>query len=150
MNAEIPKKYETVVGNFEDWKKAFSDLGMNIIEKECTVYSAKHKYAGSVDAVAEMNGKVIVLDWKTSNNIHPDHAFQVSAYAKAYEEMTGKDVKEAWVVRFEKHERKKAQVKEVADVDEAFKTFLAARSLFRGLYENDIWKMNVNSNKKRD
>ena len=93
--SSVPPKFRTVLENFEDWKASYSQL--SFIENEITVYSKTHRYAGTIDAVAEIEGKLIVLDWKTSNQIHNEHALQVAAYAKAYEEMTGKKVDEAWV-----------------------------------------------------
>lgn len=65
-----------------------------ILENEVMVASAKHKYAGSLDAVGRKDGKLIVLDWKTSNSIKSTYALQVAAYAKAYEETSGNRIDE--------------------------------------------------------
>jgi hypothetical protein len=70
------------------------------------------------------------MDWKTSNSMHLEYALQVSAYAKAYEEMTGQSVTEGWIVRFDKMTRKAPQIKVVSDLEDSFATFLAAKKLW--------------------
>mgnify|MGYP001571268632 FL=1 len=51
---------------------------------------------GQLDLLAKINGKNIILDFKTTNpkkigkdraGVYADHAFQVAGYAIAYEEM---------------------------------------------------------------
>lgn len=95
------------------------------------VYSHEHQYAGAVDAVARFDGKIIVMDWKTGNQIHQEYALQVAAYAKAYEEMhPGQKVNQGWIVRFDKQKKKAAQVRIIDDIDETFEAFIAARKLW--------------------
>ncbi len=43
-------------------------------------------------SIAHHDGRMVALDWKTSNGIYPEYALQVAAYAKALEEMTGEEV----------------------------------------------------------
>lgn len=48
---------------------------------EETVWSDKHRYAGSFDAIATVGGETVVLDWKTTRSgIHEEVALQLSAY----------------------------------------------------------------------
>ena len=123
----MPPELETVVANFVAWRDSIS---FRVIENEMMVYSKEFQYAGAVDAVVESEGKTIIMDWKTSNRIQNEYALQVSAYAKAYEEMTGDKVHEAWIVRFDKHTRKMPQIKVVYDIEESFDTFLCAKRLW--------------------
>jgi ATP-dependent exoDNAse (exonuclease V) beta subunit len=58
------------------------------------VYSARHRYAGAIDALAYREGELVALDWKTSKGLYPEYALQVAAYAKAIEEMTRQQVTE--------------------------------------------------------
>ncbi len=111
--ADVPVKprFRIVVDNFLDWKKTVPSL--EVIENEMVVYSLKNEYAGAVDAVCKVEDKLVIMDWKTSNQMHVEYAMQVSAYARAYEEMTGATVQEAWVVRFDKLARKPPQIKVV-------------------------------------
>ena len=65
----------------------------NIYALEQSLFSDHLEVAGTVDCIAEYNGKMSVIDFKTSkrikqrDNIH-DYFMQCSAYAVAFEEMT--------------------------------------------------------------
>jgi genome maintenance exonuclease 1 len=65
----------------------------NIYALEQPLYSDHLEVAGTVDCIAEYNGKMSVIDFKTSkrlkrrDDIH-DYFMQCSAYAVAFEEMT--------------------------------------------------------------
>ena len=66
----------------------------NIHALEQQLYSDHLEVAGTVDCIAEYNGKLSVIDFKTSrrqkqrDDIH-DYFMQCSAYAVAFEERTG-------------------------------------------------------------
>lgn len=124
----VPPEYETVVQNFVDWKNSMPEL--QFLQNEMIVHSDVHGYAGAVDAVGMLGKDLLVLDWKTSNRIYSEYALQVAAYAKAYEEMTGASVAHAWVVRFDKSARKPPQIKAVANIDQTFQAFVAAKTLW--------------------
>lgn len=123
----VPGDLRQAIENFMTWK---ARAGIEIALAETMVYSAKHLYAGTMDAFGWRGGQPIALDWKTSNGLYPEAALQVSAYAKAYEEMTGQRC-EAAVVRFGKT-RPDFEVREVADIDASFNAFLAAQALYAG------------------
>ena len=59
------------------------------IDAERKVYCDKHKYAGTVDAVAKINGRVCVIDFKTSKKIYKPYHLQISAYAQAIRRIDG-------------------------------------------------------------
>jgi hypothetical protein len=50
---------------------------------EETVWSDTHRYAGSFDAIAVVDGETVVLDWKTSKSVYDSVALQLSAYRYA-------------------------------------------------------------------
>lgn len=50
---------------------------------EQTVWNDTLGYAGSFDAVLEIDGQNIIVDWKTSRSIYPETALQLCAYANA-------------------------------------------------------------------
>ena len=39
-----------------------------------------HRFGGTIDAVVEMDGKLTIIDWKTSREIYPEYFAQLSAY----------------------------------------------------------------------
>jgi len=95
-----------------------------------------HQYAGACDGIGrDKAGQLVILDWKTSNQVRNLYAMQVSAYAKALEEMYGEEVKEAYVVQLNK-ETPEYSVHQVKDLNRSFEAFLAALTLFKGMKES--------------
>ena len=56
---------------------------------EDKIYCDKYQYAGTLDAVAKINGRVCVIDFKTSKKIYKPYHLQVTAYAQAIKRMDG-------------------------------------------------------------
>ena len=66
----------------------------NIHAQECGLYSDKYKVAGRVDCIAEYDGVLSIIDFKTSTSERKDsynenYYIQASAYAEMFEERTG-------------------------------------------------------------
>jgi hypothetical protein len=75
-------------GYIEAYEKFRKQIPHKIILKEQIVYSEKHKYAGSFDALIETKDKKIILvDYKTSKSVYPEYAIQLEAYRSAILEM---------------------------------------------------------------
>lgn len=90
------EKIDPTIFDSQNWNelKVYLDKINNIHILEQPVFSHYLEVAGTVDCIAEYNGKLAVIDFKTSkrnktkDDIH-DYFMQCSAYAVAYEEMTG-------------------------------------------------------------
>ena len=72
--------------------KPYIDLINNIHFLETVMYSDKYKLAGQVDCIAEYNGKLSVIDFKTANKERKEewidnYFLQCTAYALMYEEL---------------------------------------------------------------
>ena len=52
-----------------------------------------YAYSGTYDAIAEINGRNYILDYKTSKDVYPTHWLQVSSYLKARLSLNGKQLK---------------------------------------------------------
>ena len=57
-----------------------------LIHSEIHLFSDVHKIAGTCDLVLEINGKIWLLDIKTSNNLHTSYDLQTAAYAVCWNE----------------------------------------------------------------
>lgn len=68
---------------------------------ERVVYSKDHHYVGILDAEAEIDGKLYLIDFKTSKGYYPEFDLQVAAYQRAAEEEGSKYDGRA-IVRFDK------------------------------------------------
>ena len=79
---DIPEHIQGYGKAFLDW---VSIVKPTVIENERSVYSEKHGYAGTMDMLAEINGKTYVVDFKTNKKgvIYDEAHLQMSAYAHA-------------------------------------------------------------------
>jgi len=50
------------------------------IETEFTIYDPNGKYAGTCDWIVELDGRVYLIDFKSSSGIYPEYRYQVAAY----------------------------------------------------------------------
>lgn len=73
------KKFEA------DWKPQYHWV-------EATTYNKTEGYAGTMDFVARINGVDTIVDIKTGNQVYPEVALQLAAYANG--EFIGRDGKE--------------------------------------------------------
>lgn len=68
----------------------------DFIEKR--IVNSNHRYAGTIDSVALIDGKFGVLDIKTSQSIYRDYSLQTSAYMDALKnELSGLETR--WILR---------------------------------------------------
>ena len=82
---------------FFDMRKIIDENIGDIYDIEQPLYSHKLKLAGRCDCIAEWNGELAIVDWKTSSRIKDkDHIqnyfMQATAYAEMFEEITGKAI----------------------------------------------------------
>jgi hypothetical protein len=117
---------------FDTYRRWFEMVIDTVIETEQLVVSKKFSYAGTFDLLAVLKGDVTpsVIDLKTSNDFWPTMALQLAAYREALLE-EGKEVNRRLVVRIDKLETGKLEIKEYTQHARDFNAFLAALSLFR-------------------
>lgn len=100
---------ETVVHGFLDWVESH-DIEFLVAEK--VAYSRKDEYIGTFDALAVVDGKLTLIDYKTSKRVYLGHKLQTAGYwnsvTEEYEylheqghEIPG-TIEQAMVVRFDK------------------------------------------------
>lgn len=101
--------------------------------REVAVYSRTHGYAGTLDAIAEMGGRTVLLDFKTSKGVYSEHALQLAAYRHA--EFVGADdgtelplpaIDAAYILHITPE---RWRLIEMDAGDETFAAFLAAKTL---------------------
>jgi len=120
------------VNAFRGWVRDNVVEWLTVEEK---VYHRGHKFAGTVDATAIVNDDYCVIDFKTSGAIYSAYHLQCAAYAKAIEDMRGKEVDKAYVLRFDKKtgEFEAGSSVEIMDNFIAFLGFLEGYSRLRTL-----------------
>jgi hypothetical protein len=73
------EEYEAVL-SFARWAK---EVKPEFLQVEKTVFNFDYKYAGTLDLMAKIDGKVWLIDLKTSKNIYLSHRVQLSSYFHA-------------------------------------------------------------------
>jgi len=89
----IKQEYNELEGDLtpscEAFLKWYAWSDAEFLDAERKIYCDKFKYAGTVDAVAKINGRVCVIDFKTSKKIYKPYHLQVAAYCQAVKRMDG-------------------------------------------------------------
>lgn len=123
---------------WEDWAKS---VELKPIFVEQVVYSEKHGYAGTLDLLAEVNGKLTVLDWKTGKAIYCEAHLQNAAYRQAIREMGHGDPVQGIIVRLPKVETDpEFEAVEALPEAECFDVFLNTLRLWHWTTKMDKWK----------
>ena len=94
----IPDSVKPAVSEFMDFYSQ-NELVAHKVEER--VVSKKHHYAGTMDVLAELNGKLGVLDIKTSVAIYRDYSIQTSAYIEALKEDPSIPSLTRWILRID-------------------------------------------------
>jgi len=128
-------------GPFQEYAKAFQDFvneyDIEVVENEKTVYSEKYRYAGTLDLLVKIKGKLTIIDVKTGKDIYPEAHLQVSAYKQALSE-DGIEVEDTAILLLQddgKYKYEKAKDK--------FQGFLACKFIWESLNEELLKKAGV-------
>lgn len=98
-NPEIPAEVAPAVKTFlEFFEKNNIHVTPEVVERRIVNYD--HRYAGTVDAIALIGGKLGVLDIKTSLAIYRDYSLQTSAYMDALKS-TFPTLTTRWILRID-------------------------------------------------
>jgi len=68
---------------FQTWKRG---AAIAYRYSEVPLVSEEHQFGGRLDAIGEIDGKLVLIDWKTSNSVYQDHLIQMAAYRALWEE----------------------------------------------------------------
>lgn len=119
----------------EEWEAILSfglwvkETKPKFILNEVTVISEQYGFAGTVDAVIEIDGQIYIVDFKSGQYIWPEYEIQVSAYKQALSEM-GKKTKDAKLAILQLGYRKNKKQFKFTEVDDQFSLFLASKQIW--------------------
>ncbi len=77
----------------DGWKRFKNESGFLVRDIESRVYSKTYGYAGTLDRVGVLNGKLVIIDIKTPTVVNPSTGPQTAAYQHAVEEMNKEKIK---------------------------------------------------------
>lgn len=107
---------------WQDWAQA---VNLKPIYIEQMVYSRTHRYAGTMDLLAEVDGVVTLVDFKTGKSIYGEAHLQNVAYQMALKEMGHAAPAAGLIVRLPKVETDPGfEVAPVPPCDELYPVFL--------------------------
>jgi PD-(D/E)XK nuclease superfamily len=125
--------------SFQDWAKSVSLKPMLI---EQVVFSKTHRYAGTMDLLAEVDGETTLVDFKTGKAIYGEAHLQNAAYQVALSEMGHGIIRKGLILRLPKVQTDpEFEVSDVSDSEELFPVFLAVYELWTWQQKQDaIWR----------
>lgn len=98
-NPEIPLSVKPAVTAFLKYFEGRNiQVAPDLVERRVVHYD--HRYAGTVDALALLDGKFGVLDIKTSQAIYRDYNLQTAAYMDALKDQFG-NLQTRWILRID-------------------------------------------------
>jgi hypothetical protein len=77
---ELPKVPKEAEGMVRSFLRFVDEYEPTPILTEVKVYNLKYDYAGTLDAIVEIDGQNILLDYKTGKGIWPEVGLQLAAY----------------------------------------------------------------------
>jgi len=132
-NFEYPPE---IAGQVAALRQFFAEVKPTMAVVELSVYSLRNQYAGTLDILTHKPGtnELMVLDFKAS--LTRSVPFQVAAYAQAYEDQCGGNIK--WGVGVEIGEDGKYRMGTIMDIRIYKRKFLALLSAYHSRRECGI------------
>jgi len=73
--------------NYLEWKKFVRFEPRSFEETEVHLVSETYFFGGTPDRLADINGKLSLYDWKTSNGVYPEMIIQLETYRHLWDEV---------------------------------------------------------------
>jgi len=133
--AHIHKTMPDTIAMFKSLQPLLDEHVNNIHALEIPLYSHHLKVAGRVDCIAEYDGKLSIIDFKTSGKLKEEswikgYFMQCSAYAVMYEERTGIPVSQIVIMIAVDSEHPQVFIKKRNDY---IKDFISYREAYDGV-----------------
>lgn len=116
------EEYECVMAGNE-W---LTEMNPEIISTEKVLVSNEYDYAGTRDLLCRIDGKLWVLDIKTSQDIYTDMKIQVAAYKHASDDLPGGEEVNLGILQLG-YRRNKEKKWKLTPIPDLFDLFLSAK-----------------------
>lgn len=126
---DIPKTDEAGSATiaFLEWEAKYKPQWL---ASELVVGSLVHEFGGKLDAIALLDGKLTLVDFKTSNHISDSYYIQTAGYALALEEMDC-NIEQRLILRIDKQGKGFEARVVPTPLDLDIETFIALRQVAR-------------------
>jgi hypothetical protein len=118
---ELTKEEWECLMAFCSW---FNEMKPEVIATEQVVWNEDVGYAGTLDFLCKIDGVVFLVDFKTSQNLWPEHELQLSSYKHALVEQPEKMA----VLQIGYRRNKKGW--KFTEIEDKFDLFLAAKQIW--------------------
>ena len=108
INTGVSKEAEKAFMAFRNW---FENTNLKAIATEQAVYSRSRQYCGTFDALLEIEGKLVLVDFKTTNvsayalkkgkdwtGLYPEDFMQLGFYSQAYHEAQDQEIDDVMLI----------------------------------------------------
>ena len=118
------EKANVAFANFRRW---WDKEGFSIIEPEVQLVSEEYLFGGTIDAPSrDRDGKVVLLDWKTSKAINNAHRVQLAGYEQLWNEnRPDMPIERRAIVRIGKESPDDFEVSEPSSIEAYWEIFKA-------------------------
>ena len=130
QEVDVPVASDEAHFVFAGWPEWALEVGFAPLCTEARVINREAGYCGTFDALAVVNGRLIVVDWKPKDTIYPERRLQLTAYARALQSMGWPDMDRA-VVALPRDGGSIRLVPLDDDPADTFKAFEACLTLYR-------------------
>lgn len=135
---EMPSN-ELAVNGIKALQEWIGENDLKPIDTELLTFSKSAYFAGTMDLLASLNGKLTEVDLKTGKGIYSDHYFQTSAYKFAWEEEHKEKIEQIVILNLNKLTGK-PKIKLISDESEMqfyVNTFLRIKAVNDNLKRMD-------------
>jgi CRISPR/Cas system-associated exonuclease Cas4 (RecB family) len=135
---DMPAEYAVPVSNSIDaGLKFFDEHEIKLVQAESPRWSPTHGFIGTGDLIAEVDGELTVVDYKTSKRLYDTVFLQLAAYQAAYEEeFPGQRITRRLAINVGKDGKLVTEDRDNATLERDFKCFLSLLDAWRWDREN--------------
>lgn len=125
-----PNQHEAALRAVEKWRAWTKRHELQPLLVERPLISEKHGFGGTPDCYGRFDGRLTVIDFKTSKAIYDDHVVQAAAYAQLLGE-NGCEVAEIRIVQVGRVDAEGFSERTVEDWSRHLELFLHALAIYR-------------------
>ena len=119
---------ENCLLKFYAWER---ENEVDFFQSELQLVSRQHRFGGTLDSIAAVNGKLSLVDFKTSKAIYPEMFFQLAAYRQLAKE-AGYEIDNVRILRIGRTEEEgfEERLFDVKDLDPHWEIFYHALQIY--------------------
>jgi len=127
-DAALLTKAENALAQFKEWQELSR---IEIVATERSYVSERYQFGGTVDAIGrDVRGRIVLIDYKTSNAVYSDFLIQLAAYALLLEECDPQFTPQSFHLLRVSKEAADFAHHHYGELEEAKRAFLLMRELY--------------------